>query len=130
MLSALRRRCASSLPSPSAAAPHAWIVLEYVFKARDTSELLAARAPFRAAHLAHVAAAPSVALGGALGPPVGSISDIGGGGSGGSGSLGGLILFRGGDSAEAVRFAENDPYYKAGLVARYYVRPWTVVIER
>ena len=39
-----------------------------------------------------------------------------------------LIVFRGTSSESAHRFAENDPYVRNGLVARWEVRPWTVVI--
>jgi hypothetical protein len=41
---------------------------------------------------------------------------------------GALLVFRA-DSAELVeRFAESDPYVTSGLVTRWRVRPWTVVI--
>ena len=39
-----------------------------------------------------------------------------------------LIVFRGTSSESARRFAENDPYVRNGLVTRWEVRPWTVVI--
>jgi uncharacterized protein YciI len=39
-----------------------------------------------------------------------------------------LIILRG-DSPEVARsFAEKDPYVRNGLVSRWEVRPWTVVI--
>jgi uncharacterized protein len=41
---------------------------------------------------------------------------------------GAILLFRGDDPSAAERFAENDPYVKNGLVTRWRVRPWTVVI--
>lgn len=41
---------------------------------------------------------------------------------------GAILLFRGDDPSVAERFAENDPYVKNGLVTRWRVRPWTVVI--
>ncbi len=41
---------------------------------------------------------------------------------------GALLIFRGPDSSVAQDFARNDPYVKAGLVTRWEVRSWTVVI--
>ena len=41
---------------------------------------------------------------------------------------GAVLVFRGEDPSVAERFAEHDPYVKNGLVARWRVRPWTVVI--
>jgi uncharacterized protein len=37
-------------------------------------------------------------------------------------------VFQGDDPSVAERFAKNDPYVKNGLVTRWRVRPWTVVI--
>jgi uncharacterized protein YciI len=39
-----------------------------------------------------------------------------------------LIIFRGADRAVAENFARNDPYVKNGLVVKWEVRPWMVVI--
>src|SRR3974390_2384163 len=39
-----------------------------------------------------------------------------------------LLVFRGVSSESAHRFAENDPYVRNGLVTRWEVRPWSVVI--
>jgi uncharacterized protein len=39
-----------------------------------------------------------------------------------------LLVFRGDDSSAAENFARNDPYVHNGLVKRWEVRPWTVVI--
>ena len=41
---------------------------------------------------------------------------------------GAILVFKGDDPSAAERFAENDPYVKNGLVTRWQVRPWTVVI--
>jgi uncharacterized protein YciI len=41
---------------------------------------------------------------------------------------GALIIFRGETSAAACSFAENDPYVRNGLVKRWKVRPWSVVV--
>lgn len=39
-----------------------------------------------------------------------------------------LLVFRAPDRAVVESFARNDPYVIRGLVARWEVRPWTVVI--
>ena len=41
---------------------------------------------------------------------------------------GAVLLFAGGSDVQARKFAEADPYVKAGLVKRWYVRPWTTVV--
>ena len=40
---------------------------------------------------------------------------------------GALLLFTGDSPAVAERFAESDPYVRAGLVTRWHVRAWTTV---
>lgn len=39
-----------------------------------------------------------------------------------------VFVFRGPDASPAERFAASDPYVIRGLVRRWKVRPWTVVI--
>lgn len=39
-----------------------------------------------------------------------------------------LLIFRANDSKTAESFANSDPYVTNGLVKRWEVRPWTVVI--
>jgi uncharacterized protein len=41
---------------------------------------------------------------------------------------GALLIFRGADRSVAEDFAHNDPYVLNGLVTRWRVRPWNVVI--
>lgn len=41
---------------------------------------------------------------------------------------GALLVFKGVDASTAERFAEADPYVRNGLVTRWRVRPWTVVV--
>ena len=41
---------------------------------------------------------------------------------------GALLIFRAEDAAVAAAFAENDPYVKNGLVKKWHVRKWTVVV--
>ncbi|MFW6098231.1 MAG: YciI-like protein [Chloroflexota bacterium] len=39
-----------------------------------------------------------------------------------------LLIFRSADDSAAQAFAENDPYVQNGLVRRWEVQPWAVVI--
>jgi uncharacterized protein YciI len=39
-----------------------------------------------------------------------------------------LLIFRGADRSAAESFARKDPYVLNGLVKKWEVRPWTVVI--
>jgi uncharacterized protein YciI len=41
---------------------------------------------------------------------------------------GALLVFRAADQTTVEAFARTDPYVVAGLVTRWAVRPWTVVI--
>jgi hypothetical protein len=73
------------------------------------------RAQFRAQHLerAHEAyARGELLLAGALADPVDRA----------------LLVFRAPDRATVENFARQDPYVTQGLVRRWEVRPWTVVI--
>ena len=42
---------------------------------------------------------------------------------------GALLVFRAASSASAEEFARRDPYVTHGLVTRWRVRPWAVVVE-
>src|SRR5689334_2732671 len=78
-------------------------------------DYVARRAQFRAEHLREAAASAGrgeLLLGGALGDPVD----------------GALLVFRAADRAAVEEFARNDPYVVNGLVTRWQVRPWTVVV--
>jgi uncharacterized protein YciI len=73
------------------------------------------RKPFREAHLQYVrdaAARGDVILAGALANPVD----------------GAVLLFRGNSPAVAEKFAAADPYVINGLITRWRVREWTVVV--
>lgn len=73
------------------------------------------RLSLRDAHLALARAALArgeLLLGGAFADPVD----------------GAALLFRADNRAIVERFVENDPYVRAGLVTRWRIRPWTVVI--
>ena len=72
------------------------------------------RLPFRPAHLKEVRdahARGALVMAGALGEPAGA-----------------LLVFRGVDKAVAETFATADPYVNQGLVKKWTVRPWTVVV--
>ncbi len=73
-----------------------------------------ARAPFRAAHIAHARAAAArgeLVLGGAYNPPDGSV-----------------LLFKSTSPAVAEAFANADPYVTNGVVTQWRVREWTTVV--
>jgi hypothetical protein len=72
------------------------------------------RAPFREEHLKLARAAHErgeIVMAGALADPVD----------------GAVFVFKG-EAAAVEAFARNDPYVKGGIVTRWRVRPWTVVI--
>jgi uncharacterized protein YciI len=73
------------------------------------------RKPFREAHLDYAKKAHArgeLLLAGAFADPVD----------------GAALLFRGDDPKVAESFAESDPYVRNGLVDRWRVRKWTVVV--
>ncbi|MFO0888081.1 MAG: YciI-like protein [Isosphaeraceae bacterium] len=73
------------------------------------------RQPLREAHLALARAAHErgeLVMGGALADPVD----------------GAVLLFRGDSPAAAEAFVAADPYVLHGLVTRWRIRPWTVVV--
>jgi uncharacterized protein YciI len=43
---------------------------------------------------------------------------------------GALLIFQAPDAAVAEEFASNDPYVTSGLVTRWEVRPWSVVVGK
>ena len=72
------------------------------------------RAPFRPEHLNEVREAKGrgeLIMAGALGDPIGA-----------------LLVFHAADRVVVERFASNDPYVKQGLVTKWSVRPWNVVV--
>ena len=74
------------------------------------------RAPYRDAHLELARAANErgeLLLAGAFAEP----------------ADGAALVFKADDRSVAERFAASDPYVKEGLVTRWTVRKWTVVIE-
>jgi uncharacterized protein len=78
-------------------------------------DYVARRAALREEHLAlakESIARNELQLGGALGDPPDRA----------------LIVFRGADAGVAAAFAEADPYVRHGLVTRWEVIPWAVVV--
>jgi uncharacterized protein len=74
------------------------------------------RIPYREEHLRLARAAHErgeLVLGGALADPVDQA----------------ILVFRAPDSSVVEVFIHNDPYIKNGLVTRWEIRPWSVVIE-
>jgi uncharacterized protein YciI len=78
-------------------------------------DYLERRAPYRAEHLALAREAHGrgeLLLAGAFAEP----------------ADGALLVFQGPDRSVAERFVERDPYVLRGLVTRWEVRAWTVVV--
>jgi len=89
----------------------AYVLLEYQL----VSDYLERRGEVRDEHLALAKAAAErgeIALAGALADPADRA----------------LLVFTGDDASVAERFAEADPYVKAGLVTSWSARPWNVVV--
>jgi uncharacterized protein YciI len=73
------------------------------------------RAPYREAHLklaGEALARGELLLGGAFADPVD----------------GALLVFQADHAAVVEDFARRDPYVSSGLVTRWRIRPWTVVV--
>jgi hypothetical protein len=73
------------------------------------------RVPFRKAHLAYAEEAHKrgeLIHAGALADPADSA----------------VLIFKGDSPSVAEEFVKNDPYVKNGLIVKWEIRPWTVVI--
>jgi uncharacterized protein len=89
--------------------------MHYLLFYEASPDYLERRAAFRSEHLALAWQAHErgeLVLGGALAEPVDTA----------------VLLFRGDSPAVAERFANADPYVRAGLISRWWVRPWTTVV--
>ncbi len=78
-------------------------------------DVLERRKPFRDAHLASARAAHAagrIVLAGAFAEPTDSA----------------LFVFKADSAAEVEAFVKSDPYVQNGIVTRWRIRPWTVVI--
>lgn len=87
-----------------------YVLLYYVI-----DNFVTRRAPYREEHLGLVRAARErgeLVLAGALGDPPDRA----------------LLVFRASDPAPVEAFARSDPYVREGLVRRWEVQPWAVVV--
>jgi uncharacterized protein YciI len=87
----------------------------YVLLYEVVDDFAARRAPHREAHLRLARAANArgeLILAGALGDPPARA----------------LLVFRSADRGAAEAFAQADPYVREGLVRRWEVQPWAVVV--
>ena len=87
----------------------------YILFYKTVPDYLELRAPHREAHLALARAAQArgeMVMAGALADP----------------ADGAVLVFSGDGPEVAERFARQDPYVQAGIIAEWTVRPWTVVI--
>jgi uncharacterized protein YciI len=87
----------------------------YALLYESADDFITRRQPHREAHLALVREAHArgeVVLAGALGTP----------------PDGALLIFHSTSSKAAEEFARQDPYVMHGLITRWHVRPWNVVV--
>ena len=87
----------------------------YVLLYETVENYVQRRVPYREAHLGYSNAAHDrgeLVMGGALAEPADAA----------------ILIFRAESPAVVENFAKNDPYVQAGLVKKWSVRPWTVVI--
>ncbi len=91
--------------------------MHYVLFYEVAPDYLERRGEFRVAHLEHAWRAADrgeLLLAGALAEPVDSA----------------MLLFDCDTPDVVARFAEEDPYVRAGLILRWTVRPWTTVVGK
>jgi uncharacterized protein len=87
----------------------------YILFYTTVKDYVEKRTPFRKAHLAYAEEAhkrDELILAGALADPADSA----------------VLIFRGESPEVAEKFVKNDPYVKNGLIVKWEIRPWTVVI--
>ncbi len=87
----------------------------YVLIYHLTNDYLERRGTYRAEHLQlakDAEARGELVLGGATSDPADTA----------------LLVWRAEDASVVENFVNNDPYVKNGLIARWEIRPWTVVI--
>lgn len=88
--------------------------MHYALLYETVPDYVERRAAFRAEHLAlarRSVEAGHLLLGGAFDPADGA-----------------LLVFRADDPGPVEAFVREDPYVKNGLVTRWRIRPWTVVV--
>lgn len=87
----------------------------YILFYQTVDDYIEKRGPFRNEHLGLAKEAQdngSLIMAGALAEP----------------ADGAVLVFKGNSPKVAEDFANSDPYVKNGLITKWYVRPWTVVI--
>ncbi len=89
--------------------------MPYAIIAHDRPDSLPLRQEIRPAHLAYVAQTGIVQIGGPLLDEKGDM-------------CGSLVILDVGSREEAERWAQDDPYAKAGLFERVEIRAWKKVI--
>jgi len=105
----IARRGVAAMANADGSNAYALLTLEYV------DGMLEKRAPYREAHLAGARRAfdeGKVVMAGALLDPVDA----------------GVFVFKNCEREEVEAFVKADAYYNAGLVPRYTIRPWMVVV--
>lgn len=73
------------------------------------------RSPYRTVHLANAKAAVDrgeIVMGGAFDEPADSVA----------------IIFKVNDTSIITKFVEEDPYVQKGLISKWWIRPWNVVV--
>lgn len=91
------------------------MTMYYILFYELADDYLEKRVPLRPAHLAmaeKAREAGQMVMAGALANPPG----------------GALLVFKGDGPEVAEAFAKNDPYVQNGLIKKWYVREWTVVV--
>ncbi len=89
--------------------------MHYILFYEVVDDYVNRRAPFRDAHLKHATQAHAqgqLVMAGAYANP----------------ADGAALVFKGESPSVAEEFAKNDPYVKNGLITRWWVREWTVVL--
>ena len=89
--------------------------MHYLLFYDAVADYIERRAPYRAEHLSLVKMAHErgeIIMAGALSDP----------------ADGAVLVFNAQGPTVAEDFARNDPYVKAGLITRWRVRPWNVVV--
>jgi uncharacterized protein len=91
------------------------MLMYYILFYKTVDNYIERRIPYREEHLNYAIASQKkgeLFMAGALSDPVDTA----------------VLVFKGENQSIAEDFAKNDPYVKNGLIKKWQVRPWTVVI--
>ena len=116
--------------------PTKYYILEYLYDAKTIEELTKKRTPLRVGHLGYAAKAAEkghLVIGGACtdnGIEISSIatsSKI----NEQSQEMKGILVFNSLKCTrnDVIEYAKSDPYYTGGLVSKFTIREWTVVLD-